>query len=276
MSNTVKRVISGICFGAVMLAAFLCGKVAYLVVFEALLTLMMYEFYNMTAGPKAYLHKILGIATGLFIFSLSYALAEGELRTGSIVHSVVPVLVLLTCFIFDSTHDSSLYGYIFTGLLYIAVPFSTANFLVFTSGVFDAVPLLLFFLVIWAGDVGAYAFGCTLGRRFSKKLCPSISPKKTWTGFWGGLFLALVTGIVAAVILGNMGLLGITPLQATGLSLTINVAGVLGDLAESRWKRIFGLKDSGNLIPGHGGFLDRLDSSLFAIPAGLLYLMIII
>lgn len=275
MNNTAKRVISGICFGAVMVAAFLFGKVAYLVVFALLLTLMMHEFYNMTSGRQACPQKILGIASGLLTFFLSFGLAGGYWGMDAIVLFVVPVIALMICFIFDRKNESTVYGYIFTGLAYIAVPLSAANFVVFSDGGFSAVPLLLFFLIIWAGDVGAYAFGCTLGRRFDKKMCPAISPKKTWTGFWGGMTLALVTGVATAAVLCRTGYPEISPLHAAGLSLVINVSGVLGDLAESRWKRIFGLKDSGSLIPGHGGFLDRLDSSLFAIPAGLMYLLII-
>lgn len=119
--------------------------------------------------------------------------------------------------------------------------------------------VLLIFILVWTNDVGAYLIGSQLGKR---RLFERISPKKSWEGFWGGLILVAIV----AVILGYYWL--DTPiLESLFLGVTISVASVYGDLFESMFKRSVGVKDSGNTIPGHGGFWDRFDALFFAVPA---------
>jgi phosphatidate cytidylyltransferase len=125
-------------------------------------------------------------------------------------------------------------------------------------------------VIIWGSDVGAYLFGITLGQKYGKKLFPSISPKKSWIGFWGGLFMA----VALAVGLHYLGLLPFELRHCIVMSVLLDVTGVYGDLIESQWKRHYEVKDSGNIIPGHGGLLDRFDSALIAIPIGIIYLVL--
>jgi phosphatidate cytidylyltransferase len=146
------------------------------------------------------------------------------------------------------------------------------NFAVFNSeGEFSGMMLLCFFAIIWGTDVGAYLFGITLGQKYGKKLFPSISPKKSWIGFWGGLF----TSALVAVALHYLGLFHFDILHCIIMAVLLCITGVYGDLIESQWKRHYEVKDSGNLIPGHGGLLDRFDSALIAIPIGIIYLVMI-
>ncbi len=157
------------------------------------------------------------------------------------------------------------------GIVYIMSAMVLLCFLSFIHGSFSGVLPLCFFLLIWSSDVGAYCVGSTLGKRSgSKKMAPGISPNKTWAGFWGGLFFC----ISASAILNACHILEFPLVHCLAFAVSVNCFGVLGDLLESVWKRHFGVKDSGNLIPGHGGMLDRFDSSLAAIPAGTLYLLI--
>jgi phosphatidate cytidylyltransferase len=114
-------------------------------------------------------------------------------------------------------------------------------------------------------------FGITLGQKYGKKLFPSISPKKSWIGFWGGVF----TSILVAVIFHKVGLFQFDIIHCIVMAVLLCVTGVYGDLIESQWKRHYEVKDSGNLIPGHGGVLDRFDSALVAIPVGIIYLVLI-
>ena len=137
--------------------------------------------------------------------------------------------------------------------------------------------LLCFFAIIWGSDVGAYLFGITLGQKYGKKLFPSISPKKSWIGFWGGMLLA----IVVSITLYKLGWFpDFTNSETTNIvnyismAVLLHVVGVYGDLIESQWKRHYNVKDSGNIIPGHGGLLDRFDSALIAIPIGIIYLVV--
>ena len=168
---------------------------------------------------------------------------------------------------------------LYTAILYIAVPWSVLNFAVFSpEGNFSGNLLLCFFGIIWGSDVGAYLFGITLGQKYGKKLFPSISPKKSWIGFWGGMLMA----IAVAVTLYYLDFF--PPFSATcettnvcnyvAMAVLLHVAGVYGDLIESQWKRHYDVKDSGSIIPGHGGLLDRFDSALLAIPIGVIYLVV--
>ena len=110
-----------------------------------------------------------------------------------------------------------------------------------------------------------------ISEKYGRKLCPSISPKKSWIGFWGGMLSA----VLAALIMNRIGMMTYPLVHCLLLAVVMHVAGVVGDLFESQWKRCYNLKDSGNIIPGHGGMLDRFDSALMAIPAGVLYLLMI-
>ncbi|PPQ27286.1 phosphatidate cytidylyltransferase [Rhodopila globiformis] len=127
--------------------------------------------------------------------------------------------------------------------------------------------VIILLLLVWASDIGAYLVGRTVG---GPRLAPAISPGKTWSGAVGGLFAVVATGLIASAILG-----GTAPLRAAGFAALIGCVSQIGDLFESHLKRRFGVKDSGWLIPGHGGLLDRLDAVLFAAPlAGLLALIL--
>jgi phosphatidate cytidylyltransferase len=153
-----------------------------------------------------------------------------------------------------------------TGVLYIGL---TLSCLLFTRALPEG-ELLVFFVVLvtWAGDTGAYVLGKTIGRH---PLAPILSPKKTIEGLIGGIFLALAAALVSRVWF----LPSVTLLDAVVLGILLAVAGLLGDLAESAIKRSVGQKDSGSLIPGHGGMLDRLDSLLFTAPCFYYYVSLV-
>jgi phosphatidate cytidylyltransferase len=128
--------------------------------------------------------------------------------------------------------------------------------------------VIVLLLIVWASDIGAYAAGRAIG---GPRLAPAISPGKTWSGAVGGLLAAGVTGLAASAVLGA----GPFPWRPTGFALLIGLVGQAGDLFESQLKRHFGVKDSGNLIPGHGGLLDRLDAVLTAAPTAALLALIL-
>ena len=160
---------------------------------------------------------------------------------------------------------------ILCGVLYILSSMAAMNALGFIGGDFSGLLLLSIFIIIWGSDVGAYCIGSSLGQKNgSRKLAPKISPNKSWAGYWGGLVFA----VIAAVLLNVTGLMRNPVHHCIILAILIHVFGVFGDLLESVWKRHFGVKDSGSIIPGHGGLLDRFDSTMLAVPVSLAYLLV--
>ena len=272
MNNFVKRTISGVGFAAVMLAAFLTNEYVYGVVMLLSLIIMMKEFLTMTCGDNYRYSQVLSILSGVTLFTLTYLYKGFDFPGRLIILAFVPVFLLMINSLYlknKSRFDK--FANLYAVLIYIAVPWSMLNFAVFNqAGEFSGILLLCFFCIIWGTDVGAYMFGITLGQKYGKKLFPSISPKKSWIGFWGGL----LTAAGVAVALHYAGLFTFDLMHCIFMGVLLCVAGVYGDLIESQWKRHYNVKDSGNIIPGHGGLLDRFDSALIAIPIGIIYLVV--
>lgn len=272
MNNFIKRTISGIGFAAVMLAAFLTNEYVYGVVMLLSLIIMMKEFLTMTCGNNYPYSQMLSILSGAVLFTLIFMYKAFDFPGRLVILAFVPVFLLMinSLYLKDKSRFDK-FANLYTALMYIAVPWSLLNFAVFNSaGEFNGILLLCFFCIIWGTDVGAYIFGITLGQKYGKKLFPSISPKKSWIGFWGGL----ATAIGVAVGLHYAGLFRFDLIHCIFMGALLCVAGVYGDLIESQWKRHYNVKDSGNVIPGHGGLLDRFDSALIAIPIGIIYLVV--
>ena len=272
MNNFIKRTISGIGFAAIMLAAFLTNKYIFGVVMLFALVVMMREFVRMTCGKNDWFSQILSILAGATLFTLIYLYKGFDFPGRLVILAFVPVFMLMinSLYVRDKSRFDK-FSNLYTALIYIAVPWSLLNFAVFNAeGEFCGILLLCFFAIIWGTDVGAYMFGITLGQKYGKKLFPSISPKKSWIGFWGGIVMA----VGVAVGLHYMGLFCFDIVHCIIMALLLSVTGVYGDLIESQWKRHYEVKDSGTIIPGHGGLLDRFDSALIAIPIGIIYLVV--
>ena len=271
MTNFIKRTLSSVAFVGIMLAALLLNKFVFGAIMAFALVVMMREFLKMTCGKDYRFSQILSIFSGLSLFVLVY-LFKGFALPGRLVILVfIPVFILMinSLYVKDKSRFDK-FSNLYTAILYIAVPWSLLNFAVFApNGSFNGILLLAFFCIIWGSDVGAYLFGITLGQKYGKKLVPSISPKKSWIGFWGGM----AASIGIAVALKYIGLLPFDLLHCISMAVLLDVTGVYGDLIESQWKRHYDVKDSGNIIPGHGGLLDRFDSALIAIPVGIIYLV---
>jgi phosphatidate cytidylyltransferase len=159
--------------------------------------------------------------------------------------------------------------------LYIALPFSLLNVLAFQSdadGVHFvwSIPLAVF-IFLWINDAGAYICGSLLGRH---KLFPRISPGKSWEGSIGGGVLVVIVAVLVWHLSEQYAQnpLGLSAIEWAGQGLVVVVFGTWGDLVESLFKRTLGIKDSGHILPGHGGMLDRFDSTLMAVPAAVVYL----
>ena len=273
MKNFIVRTISGVGFVAVMLAALLTNKYIFGIVMLLSLIIMMREFLKMTCGKNYWFSQILSILAGATLFTLIYLFKGFNFPGRLVILAFVPVFVLMinSLYVKDKSRFDK-FSNLYAVLIYIAVPWSLLNFAVFNAaGEFNGRLLLCFFAIIWGTDVGAYLFGITLGQKYGKKLFPSISPKKSWIGFWGGVF----TSALVAVVLHYVGLFCFDLPHCIIMAVLLCVAGVYGDLIESQWKRHYEVKDSGSLIPGHGGLLDRFDSALIAIPIGIIYLVVI-
>ncbi len=272
MNNFVKRTMSGIGFAVIMLAAFLTNKYVFGAVMLFSLVVMMWEFLHMTCGKNYRYSQVLSILSGATLFILTFLYKGFNFPGRLVILAFVPVFLLMinSLYVKDKSCFDK-FSNLYAVLIYIAVPWSVLNFAVFNhAGEFNGILLLSFFAIIWGTDVGAYVFGITLGQKYGKKLFPSISPKKSWIGFWGGL----ATAVGVAVALHYAGLFKFDLVHCIVMAVLLCITGVYGDLIESQWKRHYEVKDSGNIIPGHGGLLDRFDSALIAIPIGIIYLVV--
>ena len=273
LSNFWIRTLTGILFLVIMVFGIIWDRAIFTCLFGIILTVALGEFYKMALGTRFRFQQRLGVMTGIAAFLLvaAYCFFGWDLRW--LVIALIPLLLIpVSCLFLPSREGFGDLAYIYAGLLYIALPISLAPLLMMDGDVYDGWFLLSLFIMIWCSDVGAYCIGTAFGQKpNSRKLAPSISPKKSWWGFWGGLFFC----VGAAIGLHYLTWLPFPLLHCIVLGLIVGAGGVCGDLFESIWKRHFGVKDSGNCIPGHGGMLDRFDSSLVAIPMACVYLSIV-
>ena len=273
MSELVKRILSGVIFLAVMVAGMIFHPVAFGALFLFVMYFAMKEFMHITMGNEWPLQQRLAVIAACLAFIGISGLLFFKMDARWIAIALIPFLAIPLSVIFARSHEHvEAVALAYLALVYVGLPFCLAPFIVSGhSGEFEGLALLNVFIIIWCSDVGAYSLGTLLGQRpHSRKLAPAISPKKSYWGLWGGILCA----VLAAWILYKAGWMSYDLIHCIALGVIIPVAGVCGDLFESVWKRRFGFKDSGNMIPGHGGMLDRFDSSLFAIPAVFVYLLL--
>lgn len=283
MSNLAQRIIFGAIGAVLLLGSVWYSAWTFALFFGAVQMRMLWEFYRMMrhAGYKP--AALLGGALSLLLFAGVLGLVVVRNPTDSIgegMHYVVGdarsaavlltgiVLLLPTVLILREmaawpreNQEFSPFanvGVALLGLLYVSLPMSLLNVVAFTPVGYDYRRVFALLLLVWSSDIGAYAAGKTFGRH---KLAPKISPGKTWEGAVGGFLLTLLMGWALGYLLPE-----------TSLSYRLVVAGVvavfgpLGDLAESMLKRSVDIKDSGRIMPGHGGLLDRFDAFLFILP----------
>ncbi len=264
MSDLVKRSLWGIIYVVVIMGGILVHPLLFALVFGTLLFFTQYEFYAMVEGAGHKITRFPGSFMGVIYFLLCFAVANNYIPQVFSLAFIPIVLIMFIIELFRSNRNTlERSGLTILGFIYIAGPFSLMNFVVYTSAGGQAhafYPWILagVFFIIWVNDSFAYLVGTQFGKH---KMCPSISPKKSWEGLVGGAVFGIIMGIINAVMF-----------QAVSMTAWIVIAvltvsfGTLGDLFESKLKREIGAKDSGNILPGHGGFLDRLDSLLFVVP----------
>lgn len=270
MSNIVKRSLTGIIYVAIMLGGTLLHPIVFAVVFATLLFFTQYEFYAMVEKAGHHPSRIIGSVFGVIFFLVCFCLSNNYLPRQFGFAFIPIVVILLVVEIFRSNkHTLENGGFSTLGFAYIALPFSLMNFVVHTTvnghNTFYPWIMVGVFFILWINDSAAYVFGTSFGKH---KMCKNISPAKSWEGLIGGAVFAIIMGIVNAVMFQ-----AISMISWVGIALLTVIFGTLGDLFESKIKREIDVKDSGTILPGHGGFLDRLDSLLFVIPAIFIWLI---
>lgn len=274
--NFLKRALTGVCIVAVITGCILYGWASSAVLFALVTIFTTAEFLHIAGSRKGIPADVVikVAASGCFYASVIALARESALGTcpasvALIALSVLSVMILMADELFSS-RPTPLYN-IATGLmpvLYIAFPMALIPVLGIMYGrisgtEYDGMLPLMVFVFIWCNDVGAYCVGCTLGKH---RLFLRVSPKKSWEGSAGGALLTVAAALCFVLLMPER--TGMLPVWMWLLSaLTVVVAGTFGDLVESLVKRELGIKDSGNILPGHGGLLDRFDSTLFAVPS---------
>ena len=275
--NFIVRTITGTLFVAIMVAGFLNPK-AMVFLFALITGLSVWEYTGLVNGiDDVRVNRFISTVAGVYLF-----LAVAAWRMGLVANFIIVVPYLLTIvYLFVSglftcsKNPVADWAYTMLGQMYVALPLSMINILAFEVdgqwGVnFDPLLPLSSFIFLWTNDSGAYCCGSLLGRH---KLFPRVSPGKSWEGSIGGCVLVLAVAALIGWWANNGDMKHQLGMAAwMGLGLVVVVFGTLGDLVESLFKRTLGIKDSGNLLPGHGGMLDRFDSALMAIPAAVIYL----
>ena len=281
MNNFIVRTITGIIFVAAIVTSFL-NPMAMVLLFALVTGLTVWEFTGLVNTHKGVqVNRFISTVAAVYLFwamagyNSGYAMGGNNFGNapGTIfIPYLITIIYLLVAELYLKAEDPiANWAYTMMAQLYIALPFSMLNVLAFpANGEYNMLLPLSIFVFLWVNDSGAYCCGSLLGRH---KLFPRISPGKSWEGsIGGGLLVVAVAVLVWHLLDKSQQQSDLNALEWAGLGLTVVIFGTWGDLVESLFKRTLGIKDSGNILPGHGGMLDRFDSSLLAIPAAVVYL----
>ena len=278
MMNLIKRILSGVIYIALIIAAILLldnSPVMYLLVFPLLIVLGIGEMITMAKddATQSWLVNIIDMLGGVGLFVAFYLHYEGTTMQSRALWllPVATYLLLRTIVQLYRPRQNALHSLerSFFSLGYIALPLAMLNCIMSITA-----PRLLLgvFMFIWLYDTGAYCVGMLLGRH---RLFERISPKKSWEGVIGGIIACVAGAYVTNYWFDEF--FQVPDINVwVGLSVVVAVFATIGDLVESLIKRTVGVKDSGNILPGHGGILDRIDSLLLVAPAVLIYLLLVV
>ena len=279
MNNFIARTITGILFVATIVVCFL-NPTAMIFLFALVTGLTVWEFTGLVNDrPGVAVNRFISTVAGVYFFLAMAGTCSGFTSSTVFIPYLITIIYLLVAELYakqeDPIHD---WAYTMMSQMYVVLPFSLLNMLAFRAapeGIMYVYTLpLSVFVFLWVNDTGAYCCGSLFGKH---KLFPRVSPGKSWEGsIGGGVFVLAAAALVWYLTdIYDMNPTGMGMWEWMGLGLTVVVFGTWGDLVESLFKRTLGIKDSGNILPGHGGMLDRFDSSLLAIPAAVVYLFTI-
>ena len=280
MKNLVIRAITGAVYVLALVGCTVWGPQSAFIFFALVAAGCVYEFGTiMNKHYEAETNRPLSAIAAFILCSAvwQYQIGYGDYVKMFALYGFTLLYIIVSELYRQADNPIRNWALAFASQIYIALPFSL---LPFVSTRYDAVEnvmqygwiyALAIFVFLWTDDTGAYLVGSLFGRYVPYKLFPRISPKKSWIGSLGGVMLT----IIAAAVIEHYAA-GLPLWQWIGLALTVCVFGTWGDLVESLIKRQVGIKDSGKILPGHGGFLDRFDSALLAIPGAVIYLALIV
>ena len=276
MKNFIVRTITAVFFVAAIVCCFLRAE-AMIFLFALVTGLTIWEFTGLVNDREnVSVNRMICTVAGVYFFLAMAGYNSGITPAGVFVPYLITIVYLMVAELYlkqpDPVND---WAYTMMSQLYIALPFSMINVLAFRSAGSDItytylVPLSVFFF-LWVNDAGAYICGSLLGKH---KLFPRISPGKSWEGSIGGGILVMIVAVLIWHLSEQYAVndLHLSAFEWAGLGLVVVIFGTWGDLVESLFKRTIGIKDSGHILPGHGGMLDRFDSTLMAFPSAVVYL----
>ncbi|HEY3370567.1 MAG TPA: phosphatidate cytidylyltransferase [Prolixibacteraceae bacterium] len=273
MKKLVTRTITGIVLVLLILTAILASQYSFAVLFLLIMTGGLIELANLYKESDVEPNNWLIYLISFLLFGVSFFIAKWLIDPKYSLALFPLFLVIMAAELYRKKPRpvENIAVTIFS-IVYMAVPLALINFLVFPDiipgHVYSPKLLIALFILIWTHDSGAYLFGVSMGKH---RLFERISPKKSWEGAIGGT----LTAILASVLISNY-IPEIQLIHWIVISILAVISSTFGDLTESMFKRYFQIKDSGHILPGHGGILDRFDSILFAVPVVVLYLKIII
>lgn len=273
-NNFLLRALTGIVFVVVLAGSILVGPYTFALLFTLICALSVHEFSELiNRSNEAHVPATLTGLCGAFLVLGLWGFCTNS--AGSCILLPYPALLLYLIIrelYLKQPNPVANWAYSMMSQLYVALPFALLNVLAFhtdpqTSEVtYNPILPLSLFIFLWLSDTGAYCVGSLIGRR---RLFERISPKKSWEGFFGGMAFCIAAGAFAHHLIGGCQAIWIP------FAIIVSAFSTWGDLVESLIKRTAGVKDSGNIMPGHGGVLDRIDSLLFVAPAILAYLYLV-
>ena len=275
MKNLITRSITGVIFVAAIVVCFMRPE-AMILLFALVTGLTVWEYTGIVNGiENVCVNRFLATVAAVYFFLGMAGFCAGIVPSAVFIPYLLTVVYMFISELYTKAPNPiNNWAYTMLSQMYIALPFAMVNVLAFrgvgNGVVYNYLAPLSIFVFLWTNDTGAYCSGSLFGKH---KLFPRISPGKSWEGsIGGGIFVIIVAAIVG--YFANNGETAPTLSIAgwIGLGLVVVFFGTWGDLVESLFKRTLGVKDSGNILPGHGGMLDRFDSSLMAIPAAVIYL----
>lgn len=273
----MRRASTAVIFVLVMLGGIYGGYTSFVILFGVITALSLWEFLTLTIDQgkrRDWIRRIIGTIFGLMPFLIASLAHLGIIQvTNEFIISISWLLfpIFSLAFIYEliaqSKRPFTNLAFIVLGMFYIGAPFALLDFIAFEGDEFHAGIVFGLLMMTWMNDTGAYLVGSRIGKT---KLLPRISPNKTWEGSIGGIVVTLLTGVMFSYFFKEISLL-----DWLVLAVLIAIFGSIGDLIESMLKRSVGVKDSGSLLPGHGGVLDRFDAFIFHLPFTAGYLLMV-